>query len=180
MNSKYFFSRFEAVFLHLHPRGPKLSLSATAKYVQKSRGVVQHWTEQWKHEKNVNDQPNVKPERATTSKPNDRIVKLFERNPGMSLDQGVERLSHRNIQVSRSTVRKRLRAQDVKFWPCIKKPLLTKIHVEKWMKWATENSGTDWSKVIYTDESLFWLSYPLSRTWCSSTNRTVVRTIKHP
>lgn len=180
MNSKYFSTRFEAVFLHLHPHGPKWSVQQTAKYIGKSTNFVQRWSEQWKREKNVNDQPNIKPQRATTSKQDERIVDLFERNPGLTLDQGVQRLSRRKLYVSRSTLRNRLHAKSVRYRPSIKKPLLTKINIEKRMQWATDNLNTDWSKVIYTDESSFWLSNPLSRTWCSAGNRTVVRTIKYP
>lgn len=180
MNSQHFSPRFEAIFLHLHPHGPKWSVQKTAKYIKKSTNFVQRWSEQWKCEKNVNDQPNIKPQRATTPKQDERIVELFEQNPGISLDQGVDRLSRRNIHVSRSTVMRRLQAKNVLCRPTVKKPLLTKIHVEKRLKWANENLNTDWSKVIYTDESSFWLSNPLSHSWCSSSNRTVVRTIKHP
>lgn len=111
MNSEYFSKRFEAVFLHLHDKGPKLSIASTAKHIKKSEGFVKKWINQWKREKNVNDQPNVKPERATTSKQNERIVELFDKNPGITLDQGVERLSRRNIHVSRSTVSRRLQAK---------------------------------------------------------------------
>lgn len=180
MNSEYFSKRFEAVFLHLHHRGPKLSIQQTANQIKKSRHFVQYWVEQWEREKNVDDKPNVQPERSTTPKENERIVDVFEQNPGITLDQGVERLSQANIRVSRSTVRRRLQAKNVQYRPTIKKPLLTKIHVEKRLRWATENLDTDWSKVIYTDESSFWLSNHLSHTWCSASNRTVVRTIKHP
>lgn len=180
MSSEYFSKRFEAVYLHLHPKGPNLSVAATAKYIKKSEGFVKKWTRQYKHVQNVDDQPNVKPNRATTPKQEKRIVKLFEQSPGMSLDQGVQRLRRLKINVSRSTIKRRLDANAVHFRPVIKKPLLTKIHIEKRLRWANENLTTDWSKVVYTDESSFWLSNPLTHTWSTPTNRTVVRTIKHP
>lgn len=120
MNSEYYSKRFEAVFLHLHSRGPKLTIQQTAKQIKKSEGFVKKWTEQWKREKNVNDQPNIKPERATTPQQNERIANLFDQNPGMTLDQGVERLSKLNVHVSRSTVRRRLQAKNVRYRPAIK------------------------------------------------------------
>lgn len=81
MNSEYFSKRFEAVFLCSHSHGPKLSISATAKQIKKSEAFVRKWVKQWKREKNVNDQPNVKPNRASTSGQDKQIVKLFEENP---------------------------------------------------------------------------------------------------
>lgn len=180
MDSGVFKVRFEAAFLHLHPLGPKLSIAAISKYIKKSKHFVQHWVEHYKREKNVNDTPRMQPQRASTSREDKRIVKLFGRNPGMSLNQGVERLRRINIDVSKSTVRRRLIAAELRYRSTIKKPLLTQIHIEKRMHWATENSHTDWSKVIYTDESSFWLANPLSHAWSTAQNRTVVRTIKHP
>lgn len=69
--------------------------------------------------------------------------------------------------------------KDDRYRPLIKKPLLTQKHIEKRMQWSTENLTTDWSKVIYMDESSFWLSNQRTRTWSSAENRTLVRTVKH-
>lgn len=129
MNSDYFKLRFEAVFLHLHAKGPKLSIPATARYLKKSEGFVEK-------------------SGSTTSRQDNRIVQLFEQNPGMTVSQGVERLSRRGIHVSKTTVRRRLAAAAVRYRP-IKKPLLTPLQVEKRLRWATENLTTDWSKVIF-------------------------------
>lgn len=114
MNSGMFKVRFKAVFIHLHPRGPKLPIEATAKYLKKSKPFVQHWVDQFKHEKNVNDRPNVKPERVSTSRENLQMVRVFEQNPGMI-------------------------SQEVCYRFTMNKPLLTEIHIEKRMNWATEN-----------------------------------------
>ena len=94
MNSEYFSKRFEAVFLHLHPKGPKLPIAKVASQIKKSKAFVQKWVEQWKREKNVNDLPNGKPNRASTSKEEKAMVNLFDKNPGLSLREGVERLKH--------------------------------------------------------------------------------------
>lgn len=98
----------------------------------------------------------------------------------MSLDQGRERLSRRGIEMSTSTIRRRLHGSTVRYRTTIKKPLLKLEQVEKGLLWATEHLTTDWSKVIYTDEASFCLSTPLTHTWCRREKRTVVRTVKHP
>ena len=96
----------------------------------------------------------------------------------MTLDHGVHQLARRKIKVSRSTVQRRLHAAAVQYRTTIKKPLLTQEHIEKRLRWANENLTTDWSKVIYNVESLFWLSNPLTHIWCRRGSRTVVRTVK--
>lgn len=76
-------------------------------------------------------------------------------------------------------MRRRLLASAVRYRPTLKKPLLKPEHIEKRLRWATDNLTTDWTKVICTDEASFWLSNPLTHTWSSAGNRTVVRTVKH-
>lgn len=149
MNSEYFLKRFEAVFLHLHHRRPKLSIPATAKEI-----ATEHLRR--------------------------KMVKLLDQNPGISLRKGVERLRRTKISISTETLRKRLCEESLKYRSTMKKPLLTKIHIEKRKHWATENLDTDWKHVIYTVESSFWLANPLTHSWCRATNRPVVHTIKHP
>lgn len=91
----------------------------------------------------------------------------------------MHQLSRRKIKVSRSTVQ-RLHAAALAYRPTIKKPLLSSVHIENRLRWATENLSTDWSKVIYTDESSFWLWNGYSHTWSRRENRTVIRSVKHP
>ena len=180
MNSEYFSRRFEAVFLVCHRYGPKFSIAKAAKYMKKSEAFVRHWVEQWKREKNVNDRPNIKPNQATTSRQDQHIVNFFEENPGVSLRQAAQRLRRRNIQVSKSTIQKRLHEHRLKYRSTLQKPLLTDIHIKKRMRWGTENVHTDWGRVIFTDESSFLFSNPLTHPWCTADNRIVARTTKHP
>lgn len=116
---------------------------------------------QWKREKNVNDQPNEQPNRASTSREDKRVVDFVDKNPGLTLFQSVERLSRRGIHVSRSTLRRRLIEKDVRYRPVIKKPLLTQKHIEKRMQWATENLTTDWSKVRMNHRFGYRISVPI-------------------
>jgi len=51
-------SRFEAVFLCLHPKGPQMTQTSAAKYMQKSKQFVSKWVNRYKEVKNVDDFPN--------------------------------------------------------------------------------------------------------------------------
>lgn len=180
MNSEYYAKRFEVVFLVCHHRGPKMTISAAAKVAKKSKQFVQKWVSQWRYENNVNDKPNVKPNRATNSRQNKKIVKLFDKNEGMSLSQGKEQLKKVNINISKSTLQRRLIENNMKYRSTMRKPLLKPIHMEKRIRFATENLGTNWDQVIFTDESSFFLSNNLTHTWCSAQKISIVRTVKHP
>lgn len=56
MNAAYV-SRFEAVFLCEHPKGPKMSHGTAAKYVRRSRSFVQKRVRRYKETKTVDDLP---------------------------------------------------------------------------------------------------------------------------
>lgn len=126
------------------------------------------------------DRPHTQPNRASTSRQDQQIVRSFEQNPGVSLRQGAEHLRKRNIHVSYATIQRKLHKHQLKSRSTVHKPLLTDDHIEKRIRWATENLHTDWSKIIYTAEYTFWLSNILAHTGCRRGNRTVMRTVKHP
>lgn len=76
-------SRFEAVFLCTHPKGPKMYESA-GRYMKKSEGFVRKWVKRYNETKNINDLPEHGIRRSTT-KTDDKTIKIFEKNPGCSL-----------------------------------------------------------------------------------------------
>lgn len=124
MESKKYSKRFEAVFLTSHPKGPQMTKAEAARYLNKPRSFVQRWTDQWKMEKNVDDQPNAKPRIATTPSQDNKIATFFDKNPGVSLRKGTEILHNKGIEASTTTIKRRLNENDVKYRSTQKKPLL--------------------------------------------------------
>ena len=72
--------RFEAVFLCSHPKGPKMSYAATAKYIKKSVAFVQKWNTHYAVHKNVNDSANRGKAKATTKRQDLAIQRIFIEN----------------------------------------------------------------------------------------------------
>jgi len=77
--------------------------------------------------KNVDDCGSVQ---KTTKKEDRVILQVFEKNP-LSLRGGQAVLRKKDLNISRDTIRKRLLTHEVKFRSIVKKPLLSKKHVEK-------------------------------------------------
>lgn len=82
--------------------------------------------------------------------------------------------------MSLNTIRNRLAESEVKYRSTIKKPLLSETHIKKRMAWAQENLDRDWDHVVFSDEASFWASNITSRAWSTSSNKLLVRTVKHP
>lgn len=178
MSAKYA-KRYEAVFLCTHPKGPKMSQSAAAKYIKKSKSFVKKWILQYKATKNVDDLPERGSKGKIDKKGDKMIVDLFSRNPGLTLRQGQAKLKQKGLDISYVTIRTHLRAHDMKWHSTIKKPLLTEKHVRKRLAWAHENIDRDFTNVIFTDECSVWARSNFKQTWSTSTNRYVERTVKH-
>lgn len=63
----------------------------------------------------------------------------------------------------------------------VKKPLLSKSHIEKRLHWACENKDCDWDKIIFSDEVSFWAAVTgLTQAWTTAENRLIVQIVKQP
>lgn len=173
-------SRFEAVFLCTHPRGPKLSIPAAARYMQKSVAFVRKWVRRWRETGTVDDLPQRGLTRTTTVREDRAIVALFLGAPSLTLRAGQRRLADRGIRVSLNTLRQRLREQDVAFRSTRPKPLLTPLHVQRRLQWAHTHADRDWGHVIFSDESTFMAIDVRRRAWSVRGQPVVVRRVKHP
>ena len=52
--------------------------------------------------------------------------------------------------------------------------------MENRLKWAQEHQETEWDKVIFTDESTFYLHTKRLKTWSFPWKKKVFRSVKHP
>lgn len=173
-------SRYEAVFLCTHPKGPKMSRIQAAKYMNKSRAFVNKWVKRYMEYKNVDDLPERGKIKKTSSAEDKRVWQMFSKNPLLSLRSGQEKLKQKGLKLSLDTMRRRLNENGLKYRSTVKKPLLTEKHMEKRLSWAKENKNRDWSNIIFSDEASFWAGNYLTRAWSTADNRLLVRTVKHP
>ena len=108
------------------------------------------------------------------------IVALFKRNPTLRLREAKANLAEKGLHVSINTIRRRLAEVKVQYRPTRQKPLLSKVHMEKRLAWATENVDRDWPNVRFPDEASFWAWVPIKRAWSAVGERFLQRTVKHP
>ena len=71
--------RYKIIFLHIHPKDPKLGLEAIAKYVHCSKPTVVYWVQRWQETKDLNDQPKSGRNRSTTPKQDEKIIELAQK-----------------------------------------------------------------------------------------------------
>jgi len=71
---------------------------------------------------------------------------MFEKNPRLSLHGGQAILRKKSLNMLCDTIRRHLLVHKVKFRSTVKKPLLSKKHVEKRFTWAKENLDRNWGQ----------------------------------
>lgn len=118
--------------------------------------------------------------RASTSREDKTIIRLFKWNPTLTLHQARNQLREKNINVGINIIRHRLHESNVKHRSTIQKPLLTQKHATKRLAWAHENLSKDWDNEIFMDEIFFWVWLPIWRAWSVPSDRVIQRTVKHP
>lgn len=179
MSAKYK-KRFEVIFLVTHPKGPKMSVKAAAKYTKCSASFVRKWINRYQATGNVDDIIGRGLQRATTKAQDKEIKLLFDKNPHLTLRQAKEKLLKKGINLSIYTIRARLKEIQVEYRSTIQKPLLTEKQVKRRLEWAHVNKDRDWTNVMFTDESSFWVMTTRRNVWRKKNEMVLQRTVKHP
>lgn len=172
--------RYEIVFLREHPHGPKLGFDAIAKIVNRSKSTAIHWAHKWKETKDFSDGQKSGPPRITTAKEDEKIVALATKDENATSSKIQQKMEEKGVEISARTIRRRLQEAKGKYSRPILKPLLTEKHRHQRLNWAKKHKNFDWNKVIFTDESTFYLNQPIGKTWNFPGKKKVIRTVKHP
>ena len=172
--------RYEIIFLHEHPEGPKWSFAKIAKYVHCSKSTAAYWVEKYHQNTDLTDEQKSGRPRSTTTRQDERIVMMAEKEHSITSDEIQQKLEEKGVEISSRTVRRRLVEAGGKYSQEIPKPLLSEEHRSKRLQWAKRHRNFDWNRVIFTDESTFQLFQSNRKVWQFAGRRKVFRTVKHP
>src|SRR5579871_4532840 len=88
-------------------------------------------------------------------------------------------IDKQSTTISKTIVRRRLNEQGLYKLQSLKKSLLSDTHRDNRLEWAKKNKKTDWSKIIFTDETtIFQFSKP-KKVWRYKDEKVKAHTIKH-
>lgn len=148
-------TRHQVVFYHQQKMGYK-KIAQTLYLAQSTvRNIIK------KHQRTgtVNDLPKTGRPRKTSKRVDKLIVKQFDEMP-FSTARDVEKYINENnlANISSQTVRRRSKEAQIRCFSARRKPLLSKINIEKRLFFAKKfvNKPIEfWEKVIWTDECKF-------------------------
>ena len=158
------YKRYEIVFLSLHQLGPKLSNNDIAKRIGCTTKMVRYWLQRYNRNKDLNELPRIGRNRCSSENEDKQIIKISEREKGSNTRLVQQKMIKRGVRISKDTIR-RLRENGGRWTnPNLKKFLENK-HRENRLNWAYQVRGIDWNRVIFTDETTFFLNTKCYKTW---------------
>ena len=140
-------------FLHLHRLGPKLSIRSITTEIQCSKNTVENWIHRYQKTGDVQDEEGRGRKRKTSEREDLDIVAIAKKNRTKTLAEISTSMNKQGTALSTATVSRRLKEQSLYKLQPLKKPLLSDTHRHNRLGWAKKNKKSDWSKVIFTDET---------------------------
>ena len=140
-----------------------LSYREIAKRIGCSVGAVHAVVQKQHQTSSVVDRPITGRKRITTQRQDRIIHRISLADRHKTAPQICEYLQEfHDTHVSASTVQRRLLEVGLKAYRARKKPRLTRVHRQKRLHWT----ASDWSRVIFSDESRFLLFRNDGRPFC--------------
>ena len=170
---------WEIIFLHLHRLGPKLSIRAIAKELQYSKDTVQTWIHRYQKTADIQDEEGRGRKRKTSEREDLDIITMAKKYRTSSSAEISISMSRQKIDISSRTVRRRLNEEGLYKLKPLAKPLLSDTHRDNRLKWAKANKKTNWSKIIFTDETTISQFNKPKKVWRQRGEIIKAPTVKH-
>src|SRR5579885_3480417 len=107
--------KYEIIFLHLKPEGPRLSIAETANKLRISTWAVKHWIRVFPETGDVLEKKSTGRPRKTSHIEDEEIVNLIENGRELSTSDISEQMKTRGVSLSYSKIRRRLKEAGFKF-----------------------------------------------------------------
>lgn len=173
-------TKWEIVFLATHHLGPKMGPSQIAKEVRCDASTVRYWIRRYQEVGDVEEAPRSGRPRKTTEEQDETILELLEENREAVVKDIHSKAKKRRIQVSPSTVRRRLVEAGMEYGTPMVKPLLTDQHRQRRLAWAQTHLNVNWDEVLFTDESSIKIYYTRRGMWKRRGELIARRSVKYP
>ena len=97
--------RYEIVFLHEHPAGPKWGYEKIAAHIRCSKSTAIYWVKKYCQDKDLTDEPKAGRSRCTTKAQDKRIVKMAMKKHNVTSTEIQKELKNQGVEVSSRTIR---------------------------------------------------------------------------
>lgn len=168
--------KYEIVILREQNR----SIRYIAKYMNINAKAVTRWLNRYKNTDSIKRKPGSGRRKKTSKEEDNEIISKIDNNNVHTIKDIQKILSEKSIDISKSTIRRRLNENDIIYTNPTRKPLLTARHRELRLNWALNNTSTNWENVLFSDETSVWKNTYKKKYWMDKKNKKIERTVKYP
>ena len=93
------------------------------------------------------------------------IIELAKKLTNITATNIQYKMKKRKRDISEDTILRCLHEDEGKYIVKLSKPLLTSIHMKKWLQWTKKYRNFNWNQVIFTDKNIFYLNKSTVITW---------------
>lgn len=145
-----------------------------------NRKGVFRWLKRYNDTQTINRKHGSGRPRKTTIEQDKIIIKSLLDNDNIMIADDIRNdIVQNDINICKNTIINRLNENNIIYGKVIKKPLLTANHKQLRLRWAIENYKTDWTTVIFSDESLIKKNFK-DKQWMEKDNKKVIQIVKYP
>ena len=149
-----------------------------------SRNTVTLWINKNKNSESLEDKKRSGRKRKTVTKDDIKIIEIVKKTEketcnNYTIDVIKKELEKINVFICNNTIISRMKEYNFYSAYPFKKPILTEKHKQDRLQWALENYNTDWSKIIFSDESKIIKDSIKKKIWIGPESKKIKRSSKH-
>jgi transposase len=171
--------KWEILFLHQKEEGPRLSIAKTAKKLRIAKSTVTHWIRVFRETGEMEEKKSTGRPRKTSHIEDEEIINMMENDRALTSEDLSKEMKTRGVEISSSTIRRRLHEAGLQFSSPTLKPALETLHQTERLRFAKQNKRRNWNNVLFTDETTFNLKPRNRKIWKRRTEKIYMRRKRH-
>ena len=170
--------RFEVVFWWTPRRGVHFGIKKIAAIVRCLTRTVKKWIERWEIDRSLSDRMKSGRPRASIEVEDNIIEDVVNTADEVFTKDIHQTLGKQNINISKRTLRRRLKEKGYRYMAQLSKALLTQKHIEESYQWAVTVQDQEWDHVITADETIIRLNIRKMFSWKKTEQRARRRVVQ--
>jgi transposase len=151
-----------------------------AKDMNIDRNTVAKWIQKYDKDKDVKNKTGAGRHKKTNEEEDDEIINEIKKNNRATAKNIKQNLEGKGIKISTKTIINRLNEKDFSYKKPQEKPFLSEDHKKKRLAWAIKYKDSDWSLLVFSDETSVWNGLGGRKRWVNLKENDIERVTKYP
>lgn len=145
-----------------------------------NKNTVTKWIHKYAKDNNVDRNEGSGRLKKTNNEQDTEIINEIKNNKLMTAPDVKEEIEKKQINVSVKTVINRLNKYGFSYRKPKEKPFLSDEHKQNRLAWAIKHKYTNWSMIIFSDETSIWRGLGGRKRWVNMNEKDIEKIVKYP